>query len=680
MRKAAARYGLKHLRHWFSLTLVVGVAAVVGHACDDFPSTQCVSCTSTCLDGLECLGGVCVHADRPRECDAAGSAGQAGEATSGGAGTTGAGSDGMGGSTSCASTNLECQATIYTGRELEADCSSPLSIQLEGGCDCGPSGYSASWTMSPELDGITLSPDGELSGEPDPGVYEFKATVKINGGANAKRDFTLTVNGPCRIVLVSDNTDTGFAELRATRLDGSGAETLPSSTLMDGTLSSFDVSPDGTFLARVMESSQGKQLELMRMGRSEIRLEALVYEGDYLTHAFSPDARHLALATHSPGDEMQQLQLVDLTRSIEVVGATSAGFESHLTWAAADWLLFYGASTVVPGLVAAQEVFVSEGEVVDQRERPDAGYAAGTKLDGFLVSAAGYLTLHKPTPIYVARDELAVQRHDPIEALSPNLMWMTHDYAPEGSRVDHVAKAYEDGEVPFGTASHCDLVLAWSFDGSKLLCSSSDRLFVYSTSESREPLDFVELDIPAGFDASTYRMAFSNSGNWLALVPNGAGMLLVRTSDLDASEEPPVLDGPVLDALAGTDQADFFFTSQEDRLVVQWGQKLLVRSLDTADETEFWEANGLVLPPVPPCDRGWFPSPEAWCGAPRFQGNWVVSHDERKLAFADRDRNVQVVDLVTQGVFKAGPLSSSCTASGAFSAQSPRGSRCIQFQ
>src|SRR6187549_3781456 len=157
MRNSAAQYRRRHLLRWFSPAVLLGLSASAVYACDDFPSTRCVSCASTCLGGDECdlERHVCVPDGNPTYCDAAGSAGQAGqpqEVTSGGTvagstGTTVAGSGGAGESTTCASADRDCRATIYTDEALEADCSSPLSIQLEAGCACGPPASSVHWTM-----------------------------------------------------------------------------------------------------------------------------------------------------------------------------------------------------------------------------------------------------------------------------------------------------------------------------------------------------------------------------------------------------------------------------------------------------------------------------------------------------------------------------------------------------
>ena len=109
-------------------------------------------------------------------------------------------------------------------------------------------------------------------------------------------------------------------------------------------------------------------------------------------------------------------------------------------------------------------------------------------------------------------------------------------------------------------------------------------------------------------------MAFSDSGEWLALVPNSRGMLVIRTAELSSPEARPTLENPVLDR-AGTDDWDFFFTAH-DQLVVQRGNQLLVGSPEATSESDFWRDEELELPAIPACSRGWYPTPEAWCGAP----------------------------------------------------------------
>lgn len=669
--------------HWVALAMFAGLTVAAVHACSDFPSTLCVPCTDTCLDGLKCSEklGVCVPADDEARCQqnhttgGAGQAGQAADTTSDG--TQGTTSGDVGVVTNCSSAGDGCSAMIRTSGELEVACASVLSVQLEAECACGPPALSVHWTMSPELPDITLSPDGKLSGSPEAGVYEFKATAMLDGGPNARRDFTLTVTRPCRVAIVSDDPNTGEPALRAARLDGqgSGTETLPASPLADATLAGFDVSPNGEFLARIVASSQGTRLELMRTGRSETSLEHLDYSGEYLAHAFSPDSRYMALVTQESAEATERLRIFDLSTSLEETDSITVGFRSHLTWGASDWLLFFGASALqVNGALAAQEIFVRDGLVTEEHEQPDIIYFGETAFQGFLVGAQGVLTLDQTKPTFVAREGTA-HYHDSIEALSPNLVWMTRDFI-QGSRVDRVAEPY--AEEPFATASQCALILAWSQDGSKFLCNDADRFLVYSTRESRGPLASVELEIPGGFDRRTFRMAFSDSGAWLALVPNASGMFLVKTSEFDASAEAKVLDSPVL-AAPDIDEWNFFFTSREDRLVVQWGDRLLLGSLDEQGDPDFREVDGIDLASVPECSRGWFPAPDAWCGAPKFHSGWVLSRDESQLAFQNDHGNAQVVDLATGRVVDAGPVSSSCAASVLVDAPTPALSRCIQF-
>lgn len=591
----------------------------------------------------------------------------------------------MGGVTNCPSPSTECSATIRTAAQLEAPCASPLSIQLEADCGCGPPAATVGWNMSPQLDGMTLSNDGKLGGTPDAGVYEFKATAILNSGPNAKRDFTLTVTSPCRVVTVSDDSETGDPTLQATRLDGEGQKTttLPTSPLEDAVLTSFDVSSDGAFLARVVASSEGNQLELMRTGRSDTTLESLDYTGEHLAHAFSPDSRYLALVTQQAGEETQRLWLFDLSTSLEASDSISIRFKSHLTWAAADWLLFFGASSVLGDtsdteVLAVQEVFVSDGRVVREREQADIIYYGTGQFQGFLVGAGGFLAVDRFLPTFAAREEGMAHRHPPIEALSPDLAWMTHDFNDgDGARVDRVTEPYE--EMSFATASRCDVVLAWSKDGSKFLCRDSDSLRLYSTRDSGGSLDSVELEISGGFDRTTYRMAFSDSGDWLAVVPNPGGLFLANTSELDASNETLELDSPVLGA-SEIDEWNFFFSSREDRIVVQRGNRLSLASLDGEGTSDFEDVSKLVLPVLPACSGGWFPSPDAWCGAPKFLGGWVLSQDESQLALADASGDVQVVNLATRHVVDAGPLSISCADADSVGAPTLSIPRCVQFQ
>jgi len=243
--------------------------------------------------------------------------------------------------------------------------------------------------------------------------------------------------------------------------------------------------------------------------------------------------------------------------------------------------------------------------------------------------------------------------HDLPEALSPDLRWLTYDAGElPGSVVNPLASPES---TPFAPASRCDLVRAWSSNGSTLLCSSQTGVVTYTLSEQEGALDGVELNVPDHFPGESLRMAFSGTGSWLAMVPD-QGLVVVPAAEYATRN----LDVPDIEpAPEGTPEWDFFFTPAEDRLIVQRGRALVVLTLANGAVSDRWQVEGIELPQVPGCTNGRALEPDMWCGAPKFRGNVLLSPVNRHLAFIDRFGEVHIVDLVERRVYDLGPASDS---------------------
>ena len=72
------------------------------------------------------------------------------------------------------------------------------------------------------------------------------------------------------------------------------------------------------------------------------------------------------------------------------------------------------------------------------------------------------------------------------------------------------------------------MVRAWAEDGSRLLCTQAGSLVMHELHGGDGFLPATELQDPHGYTGPTRRMAFSRNGSWLAFVPDGEGLVLLK--------------------------------------------------------------------------------------------------------------------------------------------------------
>lgn len=630
-------------------------------ACKPFPDTACAPCEDECPDYEICHATLkqCVPRNQRDACDRA-PTGLGGQTSASDENFTGAAEDRV----DCDQDTPRCIPRILTPRELTVDCAGrEFSITFEAACHCDPAGTprEVRWSMTPELPNLTMSEDGELSGNPRGGVSSFEVSALIDEAYPVADEFTLTVVDRCWVLFLAEDGATGKAQVAAAhRASGEPALALPHSGGTDATVTRFDISPDGRFLAQVVQVEKESRLDVLELQYADVQPKPLDYSGHYVAHAFSQDSRWLALVAAQAEGAGQMLHLIDLAAGA-VVDTKSLVYHGHLTWSDTDEILYYGSLTDSAG-AAAQEQLVGEAGLMDRVEHTSTRLREGEEFYGFSLGEAGFLGVYDRRLTYVDRRESRGFEHPPATSLSPGLEWVVHSYAT-GMRVDRLADHYALQD-PFTTASECHIVRAWARNGSKFLCSNEQGVVVYATRDTRGPLPATHLDIPGGYQSIILRAAFSDSGQWLALVPNDEGLLVV-----DEGSYSNVLDVPALGRPTGTNEWDFFFTPREEHLIVQQGRVLWIAPLSTTTRPGFVKVEGVTLPSVPACTLGWFPHPDEWCGAPRFRGNFALSGDDRYLAFADVSADVRLIDLSTlQMVPPLGNVSRSCS------------SNCIQFQ
>lgn len=638
-----------------SLTLLAGLFV----RCAELPVQACTKCVSECPGELVCINKVCVHQGESNECDAVAT----GDGGSGSSETTNSGSNGQpqggtGGSAGAGATPpldpcdpppSTCNPEFSTARELQTECADSFSFTLEAGCECDEpdTDRRVKWTATEEIEGLALSEDGVLSGSLPDGEYTFLVAAEIDGIYETQDIFTLLVQDRCWVSFVTDNPD-GEPHVVAGRLNSGEITALPEAP--GDVLVSFDTSPEGRFVARISDTEVGPVLDLVEFEGVEMFSHLIDVSGSYLAHAFSHDARWLALVSTGADDTQQTLALVELDGEPEVVASRTISFEEHLTWSDAG-LLYVGRRasrrvvlerTVEDGTLGAETVIAAtqsqEGET----------YYDLIVGDGFYV----VLTSHHLVFVDGHSDPVV---HELPDTLSPDVRWLSNDAGTDlpGSVIEAIDSP--DPTRPFATASECDLVRAWSSDGSTFVCSGGAGAFVYGIDPDASRLANVRLNLPAPFPGESSRVALSATGRWLAMVPD-QGLVLAPAAYYPTHS----FDTPVLGPPEGTPEWDFYFTPAEEHLIVQRGRGLFVVSLDEESFSDPWEVEGVTLPAVPICTGGWdHEQRDLWCGAPRFRGNVLLSPGERHLAFVDDSGDVQVIDLVARRAVNLGPASSS---------------------
>lgn len=633
---------------------------------------MCLKCENDCPGNLLCIDKRCVPKAAPNACPLEQSSGGSSSATSSNESTTssaaGAGNGGSGGI--CIESDT-CIPSILTPSDVFANCSDePFSLTLEAGCRCQSGTRDAEWELGADsADGFALSKSGVLSGRPTPGTHVLRvyATVWDQSSHTTSKPITVHVSG-CFVFFAEDDSAGGARHLAAARLDTDSVTEL-ALPAANATLESFDVSPGGTYLGQVALTNGERRLSVFRIAGTSIDELDVAYAGNYVAHAFSWDSRWLALVTKDPdSSDEATLQLWALEDSVEKVDETSIRYESALAWSRDNDILYFGPLRQFPNTRSVIAHPADTGSVQEEIEIPGTELNTTSPFVRFIIREDGFLVVYTDRVVYVDSKAVGVS-HASIEAVSPDLRWIAADDVvgvglyPPGSPSDRLS--------PFETATDCAVLRAWSEDGASFMCtdlpSEGSSVWVYATSNQRGDLEGAKLNLAGGYIPfqsanGRSRVALSTGGRWLAMVPNERdGLFVVQADDFRTRQlNVPTLGPPEHDNY----EWDFFFTSDQRRLVVQQGRSLHVAVLeDGSPAPEPQLVDNVRLPAVPPCNLSWFPDPDAWCGAPRFRGNLLLSRSQQHLAFVDANGSVQVLDLEATPLASRpkGTISASCT-------------------
>jgi len=650
-----------------SRTPALGVALALGLAtlhCEQLPEGYCLPCKKDCPGELVCSPEQrkCVDPHVTMSCDDTASSGDVSSA----GGT--AGSGGTSNHPTCPS-DSSCVPSLVSPERLSVDCSDqPLAVRLDVKCSCDDASRTGSWSLLEGPPGLTLE-DGVLGGSPPPGVHSIRASVRIDDSPSVTIHLELEVS-ECFTFFVGAATDTGAPRVTAARTDTGDVIALPTPG-SDALFSSFDLAPAGNLMAQVFTTAGRQELQVFRMTRGSISEVPLKHTGDHVAHAFSLDSRWLALVTSEPSDPSAALlSLIDLEHPEADRAEATVTPTDGLLWSNTGSILRFGEADTLPDQRVVFEHRVHGGELLDPVELQQAATAGVEPLHALVRTPDGFMATFREKLLFVgdARDANERVEHGGAEAFSPGFTWVASGYSP-GKRIDYLNTSPGN---PHMLATECDLLRAWSPDDSTIFCTTStsegSRALVYPVPSERSVPDAIELKFPDGYEqtpestTTRARVALSNQGAWLALVPNREdGLFVLRAEDFGGSTLVPVLEPP-----AGSYEWDLLFahdafTGVPKRLVVQQGRTLQVATLNGEEPVpQFTEIEAIELPPVPNCELDWFPDLNEWCGAPRFAGNLLLSRTQRYLTFHDDQNRVYLMDLESLEITPLGTLAAAC--------------------
>ena len=589
--------------------------------------------------------------------------GGSGGTTTGGAGTS---STSAGGSSTDRCESGGCDARVLTTSFGPFCAGASIDVELKAVCTCDSEAAQANRTFDWEVEapsGLTPTPEGALSGTLPTGTYRFNASASTNENElEIEEEIVIEVVERCLMVFETDASTPGKPYLVASRLDSQQAAEVPRIGGATTSVSSFELAPDGRYLAQVETTGAESTLELFDLLGNDVHHVDGIHLEQYLAHAFSPDSHWLATVDGTAGDPATQtLSVIDLSAEPpRVHDGASVAYEAGLTWSTADRILYLGPVPDQLGASGAMERAVdSDGLYPETQHLSTQFMTMFSPFNRFFINEAGFVVVYYDRLCFLARDGTPCFDLQPYETWSPGLIWGANR-AGESMQM-YLLTAHVDD--PVATIDDCETIRAWSADNSTLLCVHDFKPAVYPIDESG-PLAGTPLPL-TGDVSWGERVAFSRSGAWLALTPQEDGLVVLPREQFGTWS----LNDVMLEQLAN-ENWDFVFTSGEDRVIVQRGSELFVADLDAATlPPEFVPVADDLTGPPDCSPEGWYLDPPAWCGAPKFRGNLVLSPDERYLGFVRADQVVSV-DLA-QGdypLLEHGTLAPGC------------GSDCIRFR
>lgn len=685
------------------------IAVGIGYSCAELPSGRCAPCQNECPGDLTCdtaIGRCVEHPDdtcddllsssgtetattSPAPTNEGGAAGESTGPAAGGtgnAGSTNSGSNPNGTSTASGGNAAGGTGTSTGGGSGHCDsgacdprilaesfgpfcAGAAIEIELQAVCSCDSEAAqeirSFTWVFE-DPPGLTHTADGILSGTLPAGSHVVKVVATTNGGAvSISRDIVIDVVEGCLVIFRSDEATPGAPYLVASRLDTEQATIVPRIAGDEASVSSFDLAPDGRYLAQLEDTAAERKLQLFDLEGNQVDHVEEVHVDQYLAHAFSPDSRWLAVV-EGPADDpaASSLELIDLhAEPAVVVDEYAIEYHGGLTWSTANHVLYLARSIADPIFSgAAFESAVDDTGLAEPTEYSTTyNFVEYDPFAGFLVGKNGFLTTYTYQRCFLDREAGVCFELPIFETWSPGLAWGASREG-ESLEIYPLSEVYTEG-APAANIDGCETIRAWATDDETLLCAIDLKPVVYQIDPSGT-LTNTALPL-SGALSWQKRVAFSDTGRWLALTPKDDGLVVVPREEFGTR----TLDDVMLEQIAD-ERWDFLFSSGEDQLIVQRGPQLFVAQLDPESMPPEFVPVADDLSPPPEClAENWFPDPRAWCGAPAFRGNLVMSPDQRYLGFVN-DGRVTTTDLTRDDypLNEHGTLAPNC------------GSECIRFR
>jgi hypothetical protein len=594
------------------------------------------------------------------------------------------------------------EVRVASSRVLQLACAgTDYSTRLSAGCAREPFERDVRWRARrcsepaeagclPEW--LELTDDGRLSGQVPAGeaTHRFELSVVVDTGSELTQVFELEASEHCWVFQLSD--DEGPRRIVGSRIDQPDTRVVAPASMPDAFgVREFRLSPNGRYLAAVVAPPSGEGfIDLYALGPSGLaplsRSEALGVVADV---AFSPDSAWLAaVARAAPDSVSSNLIVASLGDAVSFGEPRVIDYVSSLLWAGPSRLLYLGRSVQRASLLDGEplhtphEVEVSAAGIDAASATSEiASLALETLNDSFqrfLVNPGGLFMQTTQSLLYfdrcLSRSFQALIIPIEVGHVAPTLDWV-------GTTLEGELLLQHYGSLPgpdmgcraFAErrSTNCEQIMAWSADGSSLLCLSQTRLQLLRT----DAADLAATTIAALASYAPVRerrRALSRTGRWLALLlePSAAdprgGLVVVPTSG--AAAGPPA---PLLPDESDSPFWDFAFTPDEKRLIVHQGPRLFV--LD-----DFEGSGSAPVPlstsvvPARDCSAASLPDSRLWCGAPELMpGTLVPSPSGRFLAHDDASGRVGVTDVSDERrSFELGHSSSGC----------PEPLGCVQFQ
>lgn len=593
------------------------------------------------------------------------------------------------------------EVRVASSRILPLACAgADYSTRLSAGCAREPFERSVRWRARrcsepaeagclPEW--LELTDDGRLSGRVPAGqaAHRFELSVVVDTASELTQVFELEASEHCWVFELSD--DEAPQRIVGRRIDQPDTRVVAPESMPDAFgVREFRLSPNGRYLAAVVASPSGEGvLEVYALGPSGLALlsksEGL---GVVAEAAFSPDSAWLAaVARVTPGSASSNLILASLGDGARFGEPRAIDYVSSLHWSGPSRLLYLGRSVQRASLIdgaplhTPHEVEVSAAGIDAASAISEIPSLALETLNDsfqrFLVNPGGLFMQTTQSLLYfdrcLARSFQALIIPIEVGHVAPTLDWV-------GTTLDGELLLQHYGSLPrpdMGCSAfaerrstRCEQILAWSADGSSLLCLSEARLGLLRTGAANLAATTIGA-LPSYAPVRERRRALSRTGRWLALVlePSAAdprgGLVVVPTSGAATAAPAPLLrdegDAPFW---------DFAFTPDERHLIVQQGPRLFVLDdFETAGSAPVPLSTSVV--PARDCSAASLPDSRRWCGAPELMpGTLVPSPSGRFVAHDDASGLVRVTDVSGEmGSFELGRRSSGCPPPG-----------CVQFQ